>query len=194
MNFILLLKRICQKIVLYWQTILISLGLSVLLGLGIFIRGCQYGEERMDAKWKSQLATSKPVEVRRDTTVELKPQPVSTGRLAVGQILTPGPDYQKAIDSLKTLIEAKTVLIEDLLAPHKTVIESPAIGKLEVTYWPAWKHLTYVHFPPPIKITTVTIEKERVVIAPKTFWETIDAPVAAVATAVLTYLLIKAVH
>jgi hypothetical protein len=173
------------------KAILIGLGIASLLGAGMFLRGCQYGEERMDAKWKSQIAMSKPIEVRRDTVIKYVPQPQSRGTVQSIPV-EPPKDYQKAIDSLKVLVEAKDARLEDVIAPYKSTIETPAIGKLEVTVWPAWKQITYEHYPPPMKIETVTIEKERLVLAPRSTWETVrDVGIGVIGGALITYAVIR---
>lgn len=176
------------------KAILIGAGIASLLGFGIFIRGCQYGEERTDAKWRANIQNAKSVEVRRDTVIKYIPQPQTHGTVQ-GISVDPSKEYQRAIDSLRVLLDTKNATLEDVLKPYNATIETPAIGKLEVTCWPVWKNITYVHSPPPMKIETVTIERERLVLAPRSTWETVrDVGIGVVGGALITYVVIQATH
>jgi hypothetical protein len=180
-----------DKIRQYFQEIVIGV-LALILGATVgYFKGCYDGEEKTDTKWRTEIAAGAYKEVRRDTIVQYVPIKPTTGNIGANPVPVTEA-YQKAIDSLKSVIQNKDTLIFRLLSPKTATFETPALGSLNVTYWPAVERFTYTHFPPPEKIRTVTVEKEKIVLTPRSTWETIQKVVTgAVIGGTIAYVTLR---
>jgi len=206
------LLGIFQKIQDSIKAILIGVGIASLIGTGLYIRGCQDGEARMDAKYKQEFRNAKPREVSRDTS--FTPQKPDSGKYAI-LVEDSSSDrqaivrYKKRVDTIlkkgDELAASQATEIEGLRAKNKYLEEklrqayesrlvylnTPQIGELWAWIYPADSTLRpYKHNPSPLQI--ITIKTELPVLEPRSTWETArDVGIGVIGGALITYAVIR---
>lgn len=178
------------------QAFLIGLTAFVLLGAGIFIKGCNYGENRKDAEYKTAISEGKLVERSRDTTST--PQAPVEGHFGTQTLKDPTYDakvrqavqaaYQRGkleasqqhlsdLDSANAVISILGDELDKAYQPKLGHIKTPSIGELWFTFYPVDSTANvFRHEPPPLK--TIYVTNDKLVLVPRSNLETAGYVVA----------------
>jgi len=168
------------------KLLLYGIAAIVCVGAFCFVRGCSYGEGQMDTKWRAEIAAARPVERHRDTVfVPRKPytgtfQPktitVVEHNKKIAEVTAQAMEltqaYANKVDSCRAINKQVTAAYIQALQPRLIELETPELGKLILRYFPADSTANiYEHHPPPIK--EVIIYRDKLVLEPRSDWETV---------------------
>ena len=192
------LPPVVMNLLAKWQTYTIIAGVVAAVLGATYLKGHSDGVDQTDNKWKAAIADAKDKVVKVDTI--FLPQKPSEGTFSPQAIVDAA--YQKKVtavidearnlavaygtraDSLQAINTQLEARLELSLEPKMIHLATTELGDLILKYYPADSSANvYRYQPPPEKV--VTVYQEKLVMEPRSDWETAAHYVIGVAVGIV---------